>query len=65
MGSPNMDFSVRQARECLEGDMVLIRFAFEFISLQGFNYCFKARIMRRTDRRTYRHSSRPKLLHRG
>jgi uridine phosphorylase len=26
MGSPNMDFFVRETRECLEGDMVVIRF---------------------------------------
>ena len=26
MGSPNMDFFVREVRECLVGDMVVIRF---------------------------------------
>jgi len=26
-----MDFSVRQARECLEGDMIVIRFAFKYL----------------------------------
>ena len=26
MGSPNMDFFVRETRECLEGDMVVVRF---------------------------------------
>jgi len=63
-----MDFSVRQARECLEGDMVVIRFAFKYL-IARIQLLFQspdhATIMRRTDRQTYRHSSRPKLLHRG
>lgn len=26
MGYPNMDFFVREVRECLEGDMVVVRY---------------------------------------
>lgn len=33
MGSPNMDFFVREVRECLRGDMIIVRYAICSISV--------------------------------
>ena len=30
MGSPNMDFFVREVRECLAGDMIVVRYLNKF-----------------------------------
>lgn len=32
MGTPNMDFFIRETRECLQGDMVVVRSRFPSIS---------------------------------
>lgn len=56
MGSPNMDFFVREVRECLAGDMLIIRSDSCCISTEDSSYSclIKARILRGT----YRHASR-------
>ena len=49
MGSPNMDFFVREIRESVNGDMVVIRFG-SIIPSYIFSESHKARVLRRTHR---------------